>query len=42
MTTRLRIRTGHSYHVDFSIALGQSNPEFIEKAATPLARLQGT
>ena len=34
----LRIRTGHSYHVSFSIALGQRNARFVERAMTPLAR----
>jgi glycosyltransferase involved in cell wall biosynthesis len=34
----LRIRTGHSYHVYFSIALGQGNARFVERAMTPLAR----
>lgn len=34
----LRIRTGHSYHVYFSIALGQRNARFVERAMTPLAR----
>lgn len=34
----LRIRTGHSYHVHFSIALGQRNARFVERAMTPLAR----
>jgi glycosyltransferase involved in cell wall biosynthesis len=34
----LRIRTGHSYHVYFSIVLGQSNARFVERALTPLAR----
>ncbi len=34
----LRIRTGHSYHVHFTIALGQRNARFVERAMTPLAR----
>ena len=34
----IRIRTGHSYHVYFSIALGQRNARFVERAMTPLAR----
>ena len=34
----LRVRTGHSYHVYFSIALGQRNARFVERAMTPLAR----
>ena len=42
MQPKFRVRTGHSYHVYFSIALDQRNATFIEKAATPLARLQAT
>lgn len=42
MKPRIRVRTGHSYHVYFSVVLGQSNATFIEKAATPLARMQAT
>ncbi len=34
----LRIRTGHSYHVYFTIALGQRNAQFVERAMTPLNR----
>ncbi|MFC0201935.1 glycosyltransferase family 4 protein [Paracoccus rhizosphaerae] len=34
----IRIRTGHSYHVYFTIALGQSNARFVERAMTPLNR----
>jgi glycosyltransferase involved in cell wall biosynthesis len=34
----MRIRTGHSYHVYFSIVIGQSNARFVERALTPLAR----
>ncbi|ODM41737.1 glycosyltransferase family 4 protein [Cereibacter johrii] len=34
----LRIRTGHSYHVYFTIALGQRNARFVERAMTPLNR----
>lgn len=34
----IRIRTGHSYHVRFSITLGQRNARFVERALTPLAR----
>lgn len=34
----IRIRTGHSYHVYFTIALGQRNARFIERAMTPLNR----
>lgn len=39
---RIRIRTGHSYHVYFTIVLGQANATFVERALTPLARLMGT
>ncbi len=34
----IRIRTGHSYHVYFTISLGQRNVRFIERAMTPLNR----
>ncbi len=34
----IRVRTGHSYHVYFSIALGQRNARFVERAMTPLNR----
>lgn len=34
----LRIRTGHSYHVPFTITLGQSNARFVQRALTPLNR----
>lgn len=34
----IRLRTGHSYHVDFTIALGQRNARFIQRALTPLNR----
>lgn len=34
----LRIRTGHSYHVYFTISLGQKNAHFVERALTPLNR----
>ena len=36
---RLRIRTGHSYHIDYTITLGQRNARFVQRALTPLARL---
>lgn len=42
MQPKMRIRTGHSYHIGFSVALGQENAAFVQKAATPLARLQKT
>ena len=35
---RIRIRTGHSYHVYRSIIFGQSNAHFVERALTPLNR----
>lgn len=38
---RIRIRTGHSYHVYFTIALGQQNASFVERAMTPLNRYFG-
>jgi len=38
VATPFRIRTGHSYHVYFSIAIGQRNARFVERAMTPLAR----
>ena len=34
----VRIRTGHSYHVDFTITLGQRNARFVKRAMTPLNR----
>jgi glycosyltransferase involved in cell wall biosynthesis len=34
-----RIRTGHSYPIYFTIALGQRNAAFVERALTPLARI---
>lgn len=34
----VRIRTGHSYHVGFTIALGQRNARFVARAMTPLNR----
>lgn len=34
----IRVRTGHSYHVYFTIALGQRNARFVERAMTPLNR----
>ncbi|SHJ27320.1 glycosyltransferase family 4 protein [Wenxinia saemankumensis] len=37
----VRIRTGHSYHVYFTIALGQRNARFVERAMTPLNCLFG-
>lgn len=37
----IRIRTGHSYHVYFTIALGQRNARFVERALTPLNRYFG-
>jgi hypothetical protein len=38
LSAPVRVRTGHSYHVYFSIALGQRNARFVERAMTPLAR----
>lgn len=35
----LRIRTGHSYHVGFTITLGQRNTSFVSRALTPLNRV---
>lgn len=37
----IRIRTGHSYHVQFTIALGQQNARFVKRALTPLNRYFG-
>ncbi len=34
----IRIRTGHSYHIPFTITLGQRNARFVGRALTPLAR----
>ena len=35
----IRVRTGHSYHIKYTIALGQRNARFVQRALTPLARL---
>lgn len=35
----IRIRTGHSYHIDLTVALEQRNATFVKRALTPLARL---
>ncbi len=35
----LRIRTGHSYHIRYTVTLGQRNARFVQWALTPLARL---
>lgn len=37
----LRIRTGHSYHVGFTITHGQRNARFVKRAMTPLNRYFG-